>query len=318
MRISTSGYGHTNVAPSTILDALSNCCNKRCISGFGHFSGMCGIVVRTSPGCHISRDSLGGVFIHVSGNRVTPLDRFIALAHDCKTRSLDHFGVFGSVTMGTVPTRKCDANSTVHTIRRATMRTLPGNFKCSFNNVAHRRASRKNAAVVVFTVYFLVVCLVLDTLCRDFLVPFTILLSIPFKLVNDFLFTGVVKLRGGVCLRANLVVLVNLLTGATVLLARCTARHHGTNVDLASTTLSTTGTHLHPVLVATLAVVFNLFPLVITDKMNTGKGDSLKANAINKVIVNALTLLFVMPSLFVMFRCLRRGMHPVRFRPTTS
>lgn len=240
--------------------------------------------------------------MHVSGKRVTPLDRFLALAHACNTRSLDHFGVCGSVTMGTVPTSNCDANSTVHTIRRATSASLPGNCKCSCKNVAHRRGRRDNAATVVFNVYFLVVCLVLDTLCRDFLVPFTILLDMPYNLVNSFLFTHVFKLRGGVCLRAKLVVLVKLLTGATVLLARCTTRHHGTNVKLVTSTLDTTGTHLHPVLVATLAVVFNLLPLVMTDNMNTGNGHSLKANTMNNVIVNALTLLFVMPSLFVTFR----------------
>lgn len=59
-------------------------------------------------------------------------------------------------------------------------------------------------------------------------------------------------------------------------------------------------------LVAILSVIFNLIPLVVTRKINTGNDHSLTANMVNKVVINALTLLFLIPSLFVMFRCVRR------------
>lgn len=158
----------------------------------------------------------------------------------------------------------------------------------------------------MFILYVILVCLVLYTLCRDIFVPFTILLSIPYNLVNDFLFTKLFKLRGGVCVRAKLVVVVKLLTGATVLLARCTNGQQSRNVALTRTTCDTTGIHLHPVLVAMLSVIFKLIPLVVTRNINTGNDHSLTANMVKNVVMNALTLLFLMPSLFVAFRCVRR------------
>lgn len=112
-----------------------------------------------------------------------------------------------------------------------------------------------------------------------------------------------------------MVVLVKLLTGATVLVARFTVRHHHGKVKVIRSTCSTTRTHLHPVLVAMLAVVFNVLPLVFTSKTKTGNGDSLKANIINNVTIKALTLLFIIPMFCVVFRCVRRGVHPpVRIR----
>ncbi len=215
----------------------------------------------------------------------------------CNPRALDHFGLCGSVTVDNAPTTNCDSNSTLGTITRITSRILPHGCACRFNNVSHRRSTSKGGIIIVFMLYVILICLVLDTVCRDLMLPFAVVLSIPYKLVNYFLFTRFFKLRGGVCLRANLVVLVNLLTGATVLVASCTNSHHHSNVSVGRTTVNTTMRHLHPVLVATLAVVFNVLPLVFTSNMKTGNGSTLNAKTINNVLVNALMLLFLIPAL---------------------
>ncbi len=318
MGMSPTIYGETKISPTAILSALTKCCKKRCISGVGEFSRICEMVVRTSPRCHVAPRSLGTIRIEVSGKRVTPLDRFIRLAGMCKTRALSHFGLCGSVTIGNSTTRKCSSKSTVGTIGRITRRALPEGCKFRFTKLSHRRRHAKGGTLSVCTVYVILVCLVLYTFCRDFLVPLTIVVSIPYKVVKSFLFTGFFKLRGGVCLRANIVVLVNLLTGATVLVARCTSSHHGTKVAVGRTTVTSTGMHLHPVLVATLAVIFNVLPVVFTSNINTGNGSTLKAKTINNVLIKALVLLFFMPTLFIMFRALRRGFGPIRFRRARS
>lgn len=310
IRISTTHYGHTNVSPSSMLSILSYCINNGCTSGVGHFSGVCHIVMRTGPRCELGGRSLSGVCIHSSSKDVTPIKRFIALSGACNPRVLDQFGLFDAVSIGTAPTRKCDSNSTVRTIHRITGGALPTKCKCRFKNASHRRTSSNASFIIVFIVYILFVCVVLYSLCRDLFIPLTMVLSVPFKLVNDFLFTGVFNMRGGMCVRAKLVVLVKLLTGATVLIARCTSRHHHRNVAVIRTTLSTTTIQLHPVLVATLAVVVNLFPLMVTANTNTGNGVSLNINAMNNVLVKAITLLFIIPILFVIFRAVRREMVP--------
>lgn len=242
--VSTTTYGGTNLAPGTVLAALRKCCNNLCSSGFGHFNGLCHMVVRTSPGDHAGLRSLGSVGIHGKG-RVTPVARFVAVGGMCKPSGVAHFGVFASVGVGNGPTSNCDDNRTVRTVRRMTRRALPAKFNCRFSNVAHRRRDSDNdAATVVFVLYFMFICLLLDTRCRDCVLPLSMLLSMPFNLTNDFVFMRLVKLTGGVipvlkttaggvCVRVTLVVLVNLLTGGTVLVMRFTLSHHGVNVDVA-------------------------------------------------------------------------------------
>ncbi len=316
--ISPTVYGETNVSPTSILSALTNCCKNRCISGVGHFSRICHIVVRTSPRCHVAPRALGTAFIHVGSNRVTPLDRFIRLRGMCNTRALSHFGLCGSVTIGNSTTSKCSSKSTVGTIGRITTRALPHGCSFRFTKLSERRRHAKGGSLIVCLIYIVLVCLVLYTFCRDFLVPMSVVISIPYNVVKSFLFTGLFNLRGGVCLRAKIVVLVNLLTGATVLVASCTASQHGTNVAVGRTTVNTTGIHLHPVLVATLAVIFNVLPVVFTSNINTGNGSTLNANTMKNVLMNALVLLFLIPTLFIIFRAVRRGFEPIRFREAGS
>ncbi len=189
--MSTTGYGHTNVSPTRMLDALNNCYNIVCTSGFGLFSGICHIVVRTSPRFHLSRRSLGGVFMHI-GKRVTPVDRFVDVGGDVNPRIVGHFGLFRSVRFDIGPTPNCSANSIVGTVSRMFSRIVPGHCRCRCNNVSHRRtrAAGSGNATCVCVFYIMLVFLVLTYLCRDFLMPVTMVLSIPFNLVNSFLFTG--------------------------------------------------------------------------------------------------------------------------------
>lgn len=247
LSVSTTTYGGTNVDPGSVLAALRKCCNNLCTSGFGDFNGVCHMVMRTRPSTAGGVRALRDVGIHGNG-RVTPVARFVSVGGMCNPSIVDHFGLCASVGIVITPTSNCASNRTLRTVTRITRRGLPTNFNCRLKNVTHRRTRADNdAAKLVFVLYFMFICLLLDTRCRDCVLPLSMLLSIPFNLLNDFLFMnnvntlndvptlGVVlnAVSGSVCVRVTLVVLVNLLTGGTVLVMRFTLRHHEVNVDVA-------------------------------------------------------------------------------------
>lgn len=300
--MSITGAGRTNVSPSAMLSIVRNCLNNLCTSGFGTCNGLCHIVVRTKPRDHVHPSSLDGVCIHYTSNAVSPMDRFIGLGGICNPSGVAQFGLFASVSMSMAPGDNCSANSNVGTVTRITGRALPRNCNCRCSNLAHSRTRSDGSANLVFTLYVMFICLVLDTRCRDCVLPLSMMLSVPFNLTNTFVFAGVFNRSGSVCVRVSLVVLVNLLTGGTVLVMRFTLRHHHANVTVGCSTVLNTNTHLHPVLVASLTVVVNLLPLVFTSNMNGGNGRALNTTTMNNVLVNAVYRVFIIPTLFTIFR----------------
>ncbi len=129
--------------------------------------------------------------------------------------------------------------------------------------------------------------------------PVSVLLSLPITTFKTCLKISMYKLRGGVCFRVNLIVLVNLITGGTVLVIRFTGGRISTNNSLISSIIRTTGLHFEPVLVASLTFVLKVLPLILTSKPNSITERGVNAKIFFKVVATVATNVICIPFFFM-------------------
>lgn len=125
--ISVTGTTGLKMGLGRSVRALRSCVNDFCSSGFVHFKRVCGIVLRTSPRCHVGPRSLCGFCTGGGSKGVMPCSGFVAVSHVFNPGRVAHCGVFASTLVANRPTRKIDSKRIVRTIRRVTGRALPHN-----------------------------------------------------------------------------------------------------------------------------------------------------------------------------------------------
>lgn len=99
----------------------------------------------------------------------------------------------------------------------------------------------------------------------------------------------------GLVSTVNLVMAYNVVVGSSVLGLSTVGRLHGRKIPLVRTVRRTNQQELHPVVVASLAAVFTVIPLLFSFSVNSRLRGPLSVTVVKTVFVNALIDLFVVP-----------------------
>ncbi len=124
-------------------------------------------------------------------------------------------------------------------------------------------------------------------------------LSLPVTTFNTCFKIALYKLRGGVSFPVKLMVLVNLITGGTVLVIRFTGGRMSTNGRLIRSIVRTSGLHFEPVIVASLTFILNVLPLILTSNPNSTTERGVKAKIFFNVVTTVALKVICMPFFFM-------------------
>ena len=158
--------------------------------------------------------------------------------------------------------------------------------------------------------------LILSALYESFLIPFAVILSVPFGLMGSFLFAKIMGLENNIYLQTGLIMLIGLLAKTAILLTEYAAERRAAGMSLTSAALSAAKVRLRPILMTALTMIFGLLPLVVATGVGANGNSSLGTGAVGGMLIGTLALLFVVPSLFIVFQYLQEKVRPIQFEPT--
>lgn len=167
-----------------------------------------------------------------------------------------------------------------------------------------RRVHRRSVGDLVFTLTLSIVliCVMLTSRFRSLLRPFAVLLAVPLTIMKTVLLFFLAKAAVGVVKIVNVIVLINVTIGGSVVLISHVGRLGRSNVRLASTVIRSNRRHVHPVLVAALAAVLTLLPVAFNFNRNTSLHSPVTVTIVNKLIASAIVDLVMVPYMCCMFR----------------
>lgn len=93
----------------------------------------------------------------------------------------------------------------------------------------------------------------------------------------------------------NVVIAYNVIIGSSVLGVSTVGRLQGTKVPLIRTVRATNEHELETVVVASLAAIFTVIPLLFASSVKSRVRGPLSVTVVNSVIIKALIDLFVVP-----------------------
>ena len=75
---------------------------------------------------------------------------------------------------------------------------------------------------------------------------------------------------------------------------------------------------LNPILMTALTMIFGLFPLMVASGVGANGNSSLGTGTVGGMVIGTLALLFIVPSLFIVFQYLQEKVRPIQFQPAAD
>ena len=179
---------------------------------------------------------------------------------------------------------------------------LPVGYSFEYGGMAREEASLGGAKTIfIYGVCILLIYLILACLYESFLVPFAVILSIPFGLMGSFLFAKLLGLENNIYLQTGVIMLIGLLAKTAILITEYAIERRRKGMGIVESAYSAAQVRLRPILMTVLTMIFGMLPLMFSTGAGANGNSSLGTGVVGGMAVGTLALLFVVPVFYIIF-----------------
>ena len=292
----------SGVSPSEVLSTLSGYYTGGYVSDFNRFSKLYHVMMQAPSEYRINPESLNMMYVRTSDGSMAPLSQFVRLTKTNGPSDLTRFNLFNAIAINGTPAPGYSSGQAIKAIGETAQDVLPSSYGYEFGGLSREESKTTNNATLIFILCFVLVYLILCALYESLFVPFAVLLSVPCGLMGSFMFAWMFDLENNIYMQTGLIMIIGLLAKTAILLTEYAEKRRAEGMSLVKAAYSAAKVRLRPILMTVLAMVFGLVPLMLAHGVGANGSRSLATGVIGGMIVGTLALLFLVPSLFIVFQ----------------
>ena len=300
--IDAAKCGQSGVSPSDVLSTLSGYYTGGYVSDFNRFSKLYHVTMQAPSEYRINPESLNMMYVRTSDGSMAPLSQFVRLTKTNGPSDLTRFNLFNAIAINGTPAPGYSSGQAIKAIGETAEEVLPSSYGYEFGGLSREESKTTNNATLIFILCFVLVYLILCALYESLFVPFAVLLSVPCGLMGSFLFAWMFDLENNIYMQTGLIMIIGLLAKTAILLTEYAGKRRAEGMSLVKAAYSAAKVRLRPILMTVLAMVFGLVPLMLAHGVGANGSRSLATGVIGGMLIGTLALLFLVPSLFIVFQ----------------
>lgn len=301
------------ITTSEILETLSGYYGGGYVSNFNRFSKLYRVMIQADPSYRVTPESLNHIYVRV-GEEMTPLSQFVKLTKTEGPQDLARFNLYNSISINGTAAPGYSSGEALKAVEETAAKVLPHNYGYEFGGISREEAKSTNNTTIIFGICLLLIYLILCALYESFFIPFAVILSVPCGLLGSFLFAWMFNLENNIYMQTGLIMIIGLLAKTAILLTEYAGKRRESGMSLVDAAYSAAKVRLRPILMTVLSMVFGLIPLMLSHGVGANGNRSLATGVIGGMIVGTLALLFLVPSLFVVFQYIQEKVFPKRIK----
>lgn len=267
-------------------------------------------MIQADPKYRVDEASLNNIFVRMSNGEMAPLSQFVHLTRSYGAESLSRFNMFNSIAVNAMPAEGYSTGDAIRAVQETAVQALPKGFGYDFGGITREETDQGGTTIIIFGICFLMIYLILSALYESFLIPFAVLLSVPFGLMGSFLFAKMMGLENNIYLQTGLIMLIGLLAKTAILITEYAIERRRKGMGIVESAYSAAQVRLRPILMTVLTMIFGMLPLMFSSGAGANGNSSLGTGVVGGMLVGTLALLFVVPVFYIIFEYLQEKIRP--------
>ena len=294
------------ISPATVLETLGSYCGGAYISNYNQFGKVYRVMLQADPEYRLNEQSLNNMFVR-NGAEMAPISQFARLTPILGPETANRFNLFSSIKVNVNTAEGFSTGEAQKAIEEVAAEMLPTGYGYEYGGMAREEANNASGSstifiygVCVFLIYLILVCLY-----ESFLLPFAVILSVPFGLMGSFLFAKVFGLENNIYLQTGVIMLIGLLAKTAILITEYAVERRRKGMGIVESAYSAAQVRLRPILMTVLTMIFSMLPLMFSTGAGANGNSSLGTGVVGGMSIGTLALLFVVPVFYIVFEYLQ-------------
>lgn len=308
----------SGISPSDVLETVSGYYGGQYVSNFNRFSKLYRVMIQAEPDYRVTPESLNHLYVRIGNGEMAPVGQFCKLTKTYGPQSLNRFNLYGSIAVNGAAEEGYSSGDVIRAIKEAATVALPKGYDYEFGGLTREENSSSSNTIIIFGICFILVYLILSALYESFLIPFAVVLALPFGLMGSFLFAQMMELENNIYMQTGLIMLIGLLAKTAILITEYALERRKAGMSLVQAAVGAAKVRLRPILMTALTMIFGLLPLMVSTGVGANGNRTLGSGAVGGMLIGTFALLFIVPVLFIFFQHLQEKIRPIQFERTSE
>ena len=315
------------LSPSDILSTMQGYFGGLYASNFNSFGKMYRVMIQAEPNATKNLESLSSIKVR-NGNEMAPITQFVSVKKVYGPDIISRFNLYTSMQVMVAPASGYTSGQALAAIAEVAKENLPAGFAYELGGMAREEAETSGSTTgLIFVLCFVFVYLLLSAQYESYILPLSVLLSVPFGLLGSFLFVSGIGSLGNIpalkmilgtmsndiYMQIALIMLMGLLAKNAILIVEFALDRRKMGMSITWAAVLGAAARLRPILMTSLAMIVGLLPLMFASGAGANGNRTLGTSAIGGMLIGMILQIFIVPALFVAFQYLQEKVKPMEW-----
>ena len=306
------------LSPQTILSTLQGYYGGMYVSNFNRFGKLYRVMMQANPESRVSPETLNSIKVR-NGNEMASISNFVKLTRVYGPDLLNRFNMFQSISVTGQPAQGYSSGDALAAIERVANETLPTGYGFEYSGMTREEGkSGGNTTAMIFGLCLLFVYLLLSAQYESYILPCSVILSIPFGLMGTFIFADLRDISNNIYLQIALIMLIGLLAKNAILIVEFALERRRTGMSIIKAAIDGARARLRPILMTSLALIIGLLPMMFAHGVGANGNKALGTGSVGGMLIGMLFQIFIVPALFVVFQIIQEKITPIKWKDTDN
>ena len=301
------------ISPSSVLSVMQGYLGGLYASNFNAYGKLYRVMIQAGPENRMKPDDLSKIYVRCADGTMSPVSEFVTLKKIYGPSNITRFNLFTSMDVSVTPNSGYSTGDGMKAIAEVAKETLPEGYGYEYSGLTRSEAESSNSTGLIFALCIVFVYLILSAQYESYILPLSVVLSIPFGLAGSFIFTNLFGHSNDIYMQISLIMLIGLLAKNAILIVQFALERRRTGMAIKYSAILGAGARLRPILMTSLAMVIGLLPLMFASGVGKNGNQTLGAAAVGGMLIGTICQIFVVPALFAVFEWLQEKLTPLKF-----
>ena len=302
----------SGISPVTVLTTLQGYYGGLYASNFNAYGKLYRVMIQADPKTRMTAESLKSIYLRTPSG-MAPVGEFCSVERVYGPSNINRFNLFTSINVTATVADGYSTGEAIKVVEQVGKEILPQGYTYDYSGLTRQEAQSSNSTALIFVLCFIFIYLILSAQYESYILPLSVILSVPFGLAGAFLFTQVFGHSNDIYMQISLIMLIGLLAKNAILIVQFALERRQTGMAISWSAVLGAAARLRPILMTSLAMIIGLLPMMFATGVGKNGNQTLGAAAIGGMLIGTLCQIFVVPTLFVIFQSLQEKISPMKF-----
>ena len=259
------------------------------------------VIVQASPQYRALPEDILKLYVKNNRDEMVPFSDFMKMEKVYGLAEIDRYNMFNASQISGSAAPGYSSGTAIKAIDEVALKTLPRGFGIDWAGISKDEVAQGNSAIYIFLICLGFVYLILSAQYESFLLPFSVILSLPAGIFGAFFLLKLLGLENNIYAQIDMVMLIGLLGKNAVLIVEFAIQKHRAGATVLEAAMEGAKVRFRPILMTSFAFIAGLIPLVLATGPGKVGNRTIGTAAAGGMLFGTIFGIVIIPGLYYIF-----------------